>query len=55
MLAILFLTFDSVIKVLHLAPAVEATTLLGYLAGLVELVCLAVYTIPRTSILGAES
>lgn len=57
--AILFLAFDAVIKVLNLAPAVEATTQLGYPAslvvtiGLVELVCLAVYTIPRTSILGA--
>ena len=37
----------------------EATTQLGYLAGLVvtigvvELICLAVYVIPRTSMLGA--
>lgn len=44
---------------LNLAPAVEATTQLGYPAGLVitigviELVCLAVYAIPRTSTLGA--
>jgi DoxX-like family len=58
-LAILFLTFDSVIKVLNLPPAVEATTQLGYPASLViaigvlELACLAVYVIPRTSVLGA--
>jgi hypothetical protein len=58
-LAIVFLIFDSVIKVLQMAPAVEATTQLGYPAGLVavigavELACLAVYVIPRTSILGA--
>jgi hypothetical protein len=58
-LAILFLTFDSVIKVLNLTPAVEATTRLGYPASLVitigvlELACLAVYVIPRTSVLGA--
>jgi hypothetical protein len=57
--AVLFLIFDSVIKVLNLAPAVEATTQLGYPASLVigigvlELVCLAVYVIPRTAVLGA--
>ena len=57
--AILFLTFDSLIKVLNLAPAVEATTQLGYPASLVitlgvlELACLAIYTIPRTAIPGA--
>lgn len=47
------------VKVLSLPAAVEATTLLGYPAGLIvglgllELVCLAVYIIPRTSALGA--
>src|SRR5215212_6916439 len=57
--AILFLIFDSVIKVLNLAPAVEATTQLGYPAsliigiGILELACLAVYAIPRTAVLGA--
>jgi hypothetical protein len=58
-LALLFLIFDSVIKVLNLAPAVEATTQLGYPAslvigiGILELACLAIYVIPRTSVLGA--
>jgi len=58
-LAILFLIFDSVIKVLSMAPAVESTTQLGYPVGLVvgigilELACLAVYVIPRTAVLGA--
>ena len=58
-LAILFLIFDGVIKVLQLTPAVEATTQLGYAAdmvmviGLLELVSLAVYVFPRTSVLGA--
>jgi hypothetical protein len=58
-LAILFLAFDCVLKVLNLAPAVEATTQLGYPAGVVvgigllQLACLAVYVIPRTSVLGA--
>jgi DoxX-like family len=58
-LAIVFLAFDSVIKVLNLPPAVEATTQLGYPTGLVvglgilELACLAIYAIPRTAVLGA--
>jgi hypothetical protein len=58
-LAVLFLLLDSVIKVLNLAPAVEATTQLGYPAslvigiGILELACLAIYVIPRTSVLGA--
>jgi len=57
--AVLFLIFDSIIKVLNLAPAVEATTQLGYPAslvigiGILELACLAVYVIPRTAALGA--
>lgn len=57
--AILFLLFDSVIKVLQLPPAVEATVRLGYGEnlvlgiGLLQLACLAVYLVPRTSILGA--
>ncbi len=58
-LGILFLIFDTSIKVLNMAPAVEATTQLGYPAslviviGVIELVCLAVYVIPRTAVLGA--
>jgi hypothetical protein len=58
-LAILFLAFDSIIKVLNLPPAMEATTQLGYPAslvvviGLIELACLAIYAIPRTAVLGA--
>ena len=57
--AVLFLIFDGVIKVLQLAPAVEATVQLGYPEhlvlgiGLIELACLAVYVFPRTSVLGA--
>jgi hypothetical protein len=58
-IAALFLTFDTVLKVLRLGPAVKATTDLGYPAstvlpiGIVELVCLALYLVPRTSVLGA--
>ena len=58
-LAILFLLFDTVIKVVQAAPAVESTVQLGYpaeyvvLLGLIELVCLALYAFPRTAVLGA--
>ena len=54
-----FLIFDAVLKVLRLAPAVQGTTELGYPAGtvlwigVIELVCLVLYLIPRTSVLGA--
>jgi ABC-type uncharacterized transport system permease subunit len=57
--AVAFLFFDSAIKVLQMAPAIEATTQLGYPAasvmglGIVQLVCLLIYTLPRTSVLGA--
>jgi hypothetical protein len=58
-LMVLFLLFDSVLKVMKLAPAVEATTRLGYPArlvltiGIAELICVVLLVIPRTSILGA--
>ena len=55
----LFLTFDTVMKVLQLAPAMQGTTELGYPAsavlviGVIELACLVLYLVPRTSVLGA--
>lgn len=58
-LAALFLLWDGVIKAVTIAPVVEAFSRLGYpptLAvgiGVLELVCLALYVIPRTSLLGA--
>jgi len=58
-LVVLFLIFDGVIKVLKLAPAVDATVQLGYaerlvlVIGVLELVCLAAYIFPPTSVLGA--
>src|SRR5437763_14270554 len=54
-----FLLFDSGLKVMNLAPGVEATARLGYppglvrSLGLVEIVCLAVFLIPPTATLGA--
>jgi hypothetical protein len=58
-LFVLFLLFDAIIHLMKIAPVVESFTQLGYpvsLArglGVVQLVCLVLYVIPRTSILGA--
>src|SRR5918911_1495440 len=58
-LAVLFLTWDGVIKLMTIAPVVEAFARLGYpvsLAvgiGAIQLACVAIYVIPRTSLLGA--
>lgn len=58
-LAISFLLVDAGMKVLKLAPAVEGTASLGYPPdsvfgiGVVQLVCVALYIVPRTSFLGA--
>ena len=57
--AVLFLTVDTAIKLLRLPVAVEATTQLGYPAsavftvGVMALVCLVLYVVPRTALLGA--
>ena len=58
-LAVMFLIFDGVIKVLQLPVAVDSTTQLGYAGelviaiGVIELVFLVIYVIPWTSVLGA--
>jgi hypothetical protein len=58
-LAVLFLIFDATIKVLRLQPAIEGTAQLGYPTsvvlpiGIIQVVCLIVYLIPRTTVLGA--
>ena len=58
-LVTLFLTFDTTLKVLRLEPAMKATTDLGYPAaavfpiGIIELVCLALFLLPQTAVLGA--
>jgi hypothetical protein len=58
-LAALFLLFDGIIKVVRWAPAVEGTVRLGYPAavvvpiGLTLLLCVSLYLVPGTSVLGA--
>jgi hypothetical protein len=58
-LVVAFLLFDAVIHLMKPAPVVEAFAKLGFplrLAfplGIIELVCILLYMVPRTSILGA--
>jgi hypothetical protein len=57
--AVLFLLFDSVIKLMVIPPVVDSFNQLGYpvslsrAIGIVELICLVVYLIPRSAVLGA--
>lgn len=54
-LGVLFLTFDAAMKIFAVPAAVQGTIELGYPAnvllglGIVQLVCLALYLIPRTA------
>ena len=54
-----FLLLDAVIHVLEIAPVVDGARTLGFdpdvmpLIGVLELVCLGLYVVPRTSFLGA--
>jgi hypothetical protein len=58
-LAVLFLLFDGVTKVLKVAPVMEASARLGIPEsvvpgiGIALLICTIVYVVPRTSVLGA--
>jgi hypothetical protein len=58
-IAVLFLLFDTIIKLMVIPPVVESMGQLGYpvrLAagiGILELACIIVYLIPRTSTFGA--
>jgi hypothetical protein len=58
-LVVLFLLFDTMMKLLRLPQAMEGTVQLGYpensvlVIGIIQLACLVLYLIPRTSILGA--
>jgi hypothetical protein len=58
-LAIVFLTFDVGVKLVQLPVVAETMAGLGYspdlglAIGIVELVCLVLYVVPRTAVLGA--
>lgn len=58
-LAVIFLVFDGVTKIIQVAPVVEASTKLGLAPdlllgiGIVLLACTAIYAVPKTAILGA--
>ena len=58
-IAIAFLTFDTVIKLAGVKAAVDGTVLLGYkpeqlpIIGVIELVLLVLYLVPRTAPIGA--
>lgn len=58
-LVVLFLLFDSVIHIMNVPPVVAAFAQLGYPdsiavpIGIVELVCIVLFVLPWTSVLGA--
>lgn len=58
-LAVSFMVFDSVIKVIRESHAVESTVQLGYpesavvVIGIIETLSLLLYVIPQTSVFGA--
>lgn len=58
-LAIAFLSFDTIMKLVQHPEAVAGTVALGFPAhllttvALIELVCLVLYVVPRTAVLGA--
>ncbi len=58
-LVVLFLLFDSVMKLIKAPVVVQGSTQLGYPEsvvrgiGIVLLVCIILYVLPRTSVLGA--
>ena len=58
-LAIAFLAFDSVVKFTGIQPVADSFAQLGYalelapVIGGIELVCVVLYAVPRTAVLGA--
>jgi hypothetical protein len=58
-IAVLFLLFDAIGKLLRPTAVIEGTTQLGWPAsvilplGIIQVICLIAYLIPRTSVLGA--
>jgi len=57
--ALLFLAFDTAIKLAQMSVVAETLSSLGYpvdlgfTIGVVELVCVVLYAVPRTAVLGA--
>jgi hypothetical protein len=57
--AVLFIVFDTAVKLASAKVAVDATVQLGYAPhhvlaiGIIELACLALYLVPRTAFVGA--
>ena len=58
-LGVAFMLFDSVIKFTGMAPVVDSLTHMGYapsiapVLGTIELICLTLYLVPRTAVVGA--
>jgi hypothetical protein len=58
-LVVLFMLFDSIIHIMKPAPVLQAFVRLGFperlslVIGIILLVCVVLYVIPRTSVLGA--
>ena len=58
-LAVLFLLFDGIAKLLQLQAVIDATVELGYprdialTLGVILLTCVVLYVVPQTSVLGA--
>ena len=58
-LPVLFLAFDTGIKFTHVDAVAQSMNQLGYapaaapLIGILELICLAIYLVPSTAVLGA--
>jgi hypothetical protein len=58
-LAVAFLVFDSIGKLLRVQPVIDGTVSLGYPVGVIFplgvtlLTCVLVYLVPRTAVLGA--
>jgi hypothetical protein len=58
-IAVLFILMDGVMKIFSPPPVIEATVVLGWaenfilVLGILEVVCVLLYLIPATSVLGA--
>jgi hypothetical protein len=58
-IAVLFLLFDSIGKLLKISPVIAGSAQLGYVEGVIQpigvvlLICVVTYVIPRTAVIGA--